>query len=111
MTGADPETVGELSRRLTRIEQETGREIRDLRTTCAQQAAQSVGAAVYAVQRESDRQDMTDLAAKVAALEAASTKRVESLEERLRWAWRTAITGVTLPVVVGLVLLYLRGAS
>lgn len=111
MTGADPETVGELSRRLSRIEQDIGREIRDIRTTCSQQAAQSVSAAVYAVQRESDRQDLTDLSGRVAALDAATTKRVEAVEERLRWAWRAAIAGVALPVVVGLVLLVLRGGA
>lgn len=68
-------TLGEAFRELARLEQ-----------SCERRADAHVHRDTYEAHREADR------------------RRITALEERMTWAWRAAITGIVLPIVVGLVL-------
>lgn len=86
---SDPETLGELARRFDRFEASINLNMRDERATREQQLAMVVKEHVYLAHRSADQADVAGL-----------DKRQDRLEERLTWAWRTAITGVLLPLVV-----------
>lgn len=79
---SDDPTPGELSRRLDRAEAD-----------CERRAARHVDSDLYAAERRSTDIQLADLRADLS-----------QMEDRLRWAWRTAITSLVAPVVVGIVL-------
>lgn len=97
----EPESLGELARRFDRFEGAVNLNLRDERATREQQLQMVVKEHVYLAHRVADRDDVAKL-----------DRRQDKLEDRLSWAWRTAITGVLLPLVVAVVyaLLQLMGA-
>lgn len=116
--GGEPETLGEISRRITRQEEQFGRELRDLRGTCAKQASDSVQQAVYAVHRETDRQDLAEARAELSAVKAsiealkqANNDRTAQENARYRRVLATAVTGLAFPIIVGLFFFLLRGGA
>jgi hypothetical protein len=89
------ETLGELSRRLTRFEErhQRERESADLR---------HLDAKVYFAEREAMREQI-----------AKQGRAIETLETRYSWALRAAVTGILFPLIVLIVggILYVRGPS
>lgn len=63
---------------------EAFRELDRITRHCSERSAQHVHIDTYAAHREAD------------------LRRITLLEDRLQWAWRAAITGLVMPVVVGL---------
>lgn len=87
------ETLGELSRRLTRFEERHQRERESA-------DARHLDAKVYLAQRDALQQQVNGLQGDIKALEA-----------RMTWAWRAAMTGIIFPIVVMIVggILLVRG--
>lgn len=86
---SEPETLGELARSFDRFEKAINLNLRDERATREQQLEKVVKESVYLAHRSADQADVADL-----------DKRQDRFDERLTWAWRAAITGVLLPLVV-----------
>ena len=80
----DEPSLGEAHRRIDRLEV-----WRDSRT---------VSLTTYQAEREADRREVSDL-----------RDDLIKMAERVTWAWRAAITGVLLPIIVSILLLAIRG--
>jgi multidrug resistance efflux pump len=89
------ETLGELSRRLDRFEARHERER-------ASADVRHLDASVYIAERNALQIQISDLAADV-----------KSLEARMTWAWRAAMTGIIFPIVLMIVggILLVRGPA
>lgn len=93
----DEPNVGEAHRRIDRLEARLDGRVVSLNTYQAEQGATRAAIA----------NTHADLGREIAELRADLSK----IEERLTWAWRAAVTGVLLPLILTVGLLIFRGAG
>lgn len=84
----EPPTLGEILRRLDRVER--------------RQDERLVSLNAYQSDRTHDREQVTDL-------KDSLTERIKDLEESMKWAWRAAVTGIILPLVLAITVFLLLG--
>lgn len=94
------ETLGEAFRRQDRHEQQHRDDIAAVRRECEQRAATHLDRDLYLAERTHMVTRLADIESDAAKTEQRLSDRVRSLEGRLTWAWRAAVTGVVLPVLV-----------
>lgn len=102
MTTGNSDTVslGEISRRLDRFEQTVSGDLAEVRQSVAAVGAQSVPLGQYLAERQADKDEVANVKAEQLAQAG-----------RISWAWRTALTSFIAPIVVGLVVVVMRGGA
>lgn len=93
----DEPGLGEAHRRLDRIQTRIDNHFVSLST--------------YRAERSGDRELIAKMHSAVDKEIADLRLDLQSIEERLTWAWRAAVTGVILPLVISLGVLIFRGTS